>query len=85
MLNRFALLFLVVALGLGTPACKRELSQAEKQAEAAKNFRIRQKQMAAKAYNDLLKNYPDSEYAEQAKQRLAALGPIPATPAPKKK
>ncbi len=84
MLKRTVLLLLCTLLGLGGTACKSEKTQAERQAEIVKEFRARQKQMAAKAYKDLTEKYPDSEFAAEAKQRLEALGPI-ATPAPKKK
>lgn len=85
MRKRTVLLLLCGLLCLGGTACKSKKTQAELTAEKVKQFRVRQKQMAAKAYKDLAEKYPDSEFAAEARQRLEALGPIAATPAPKKK
>lgn len=78
-------LFLAVVLGLGGVACEHKKTAAEIQAERAQAFRTRQKGEAIKAYNVIVNKYPDSEYAAKAKERLAALGPMPTTPAPVKK
>lgn len=83
MLKRSVVLLLCGLLCLAGTACKGKKTQAELQAEKVKEFRVRQKQMAAKAYKDLAEKYPDSEFAAEAQQRLQGLGPI-ATPAPKK-
>jgi len=85
MLNRFVLLLLAAALATGATACKHKKTKAEEQAEKVKEFRVRQKNMAIKAYQDLSTKYPDSEFAPKAKERLQQLGPPTATPAPKKK
>lgn len=64
-------------------ACKKKPDQAAQKAQAEAKWREEQRQKAAKYYGDLVKNYPDSEYAKQAQERLSALGPV-ATPAAKK-
>ena len=85
MLPRSALLLLAAALCLGGPACEKKKTQAELMAEKKKEFRVKQKQVAIKAYKDLVDKYPDSEFAPKAKEKLQQLGPLTATPAPKKK
>ena len=85
MLKRSALLLLAAALCLGGVACKKKETQAELMAKKKKEFREKQKQVAIKAYKDLTEKYPDSEFVPKAKERLAQLGPLTATPAPKKK
>jgi hypothetical protein len=80
MLNRLVLLLLAAVLAVGATACKKKQTTAEKRAEEVKAFRVRQKQMAAKAYQDIITKYPDSEFAAQAKERLQALGPVAETP-----
>lgn len=85
MLKRSVLLLLAGALCLGSTGCKNKKTQAELQGEKTREFRAKQKQTAIKAYTDLAAKYPDSEFAEQAKTRLQTLGPLTATPAPKKK
>ena len=85
MLPRSALLLLAAAVCLGGTACEKKMTQAELMAEKKKEFRVRQKQEAIKAYKALADKYPDSEFAPKAKERLQQLGPLTATPAPKKK
>lgn len=85
MLTRSVLLLLIGALCLGGAACEQKLTQAEIQAEKTKAFRAKQKQTAIKAYKDLTEKYPDSEFAPKAKEKLQQLGPLIATPVPKKK
>ena len=85
MLKRSVLLLLAAALCLGGAACKKKMTQAELQAEKRKEFRVKQKQVAIKAYKDLVDKYPESEFAPKAKEKLQQLGPLTATPAPKKK
>jgi hypothetical protein len=85
MLKRFSLLLLAAAVCLGETACEHKKTMAELQVEKAKLFRDRQKIAAIKSYNDLITKYPDSEFVPKAKERLAALGPPPATPVPGKK
>ena len=64
----------------GLAACKKtpqEQLEAKLLAEKADK-----KQKAIKNYQELVKKYPESQYAEKAKTRLQALGPA-ATPAKK--
>ena len=85
MLPRPALLLLAAALCLGGAACKDTKTQAELMADKKKEFKAKQKQVAIKAYKDLVDKYPESEFAPKAKEKLQQLGPPTATPAPKKK
>ena len=85
MLKRSALLLLAAAFCLGGTACDQKKTQAELMAEKKKEFRVKQKQVAIKAYQDLVDKYPDSEFTPKAKARLQQLGPPAATPALKKK
>ena len=85
MLPRSALLLLAIAVCLGGVACKDTKTQAELMAEKKKEFKAKQKQVAIKAYKDLVDKYPDSEFAPKAKEKLQQLGPLTATPAPPKK
>lgn len=83
MRRRLLLLLLTTALVVGGVACKPgKRSAAEVKAEEVRKFRERQKNMARKCYQDLATKYPDSEFADQANERLKVLGP-PTTP-PKK-
>ena len=84
MLPRPALLLLAAALCLGGAACKETKTQAELIAEKKTAFKAKQKQVAIKAYKDLAEKYPESEFAPKAKDKLQQLGPLTATPAPKK-
>jgi TolA-binding protein len=80
MAMRFILALVCASFALGLTACKKSSNEL-KAAEEAK-WRADQKQKAIKNYQDLIKKYPESPFAAQAKQRLSALGPA-ATP-PKK-
>ena len=85
MLKRSALLLLAAVLCLGGAACEEKKTQAELMAGKKKEFQVKQKQVAIKAYQDLVDKYPDSEFAPKAKEKLQKLGPPTATPAAKKK
>jgi hypothetical protein len=74
-------LSLAFAAAVAFSACEHKKTAAELQAEKVKAFQEQQKIKAAIAYHKLIERYPDSPYAEQAKQRLAAMGPV-ATPKP---
>lgn len=83
MLKHIAGFLLLFALSLGQVGCgEKKKSDAELKEEKVKQWRERQRQQAIKYYNELIKNYPDSPHAAEAKQRLDALGPA-ATPARK--
>jgi hypothetical protein len=84
MLRKFLALVLIGALSGGAVGCKKEKTQAEMQAEKTKAFREKQKKAAAQAYQDIVDKYPDSPFAEQAKQKVQELGGVPAKPPEKK-
>jgi outer membrane protein assembly factor BamD (BamD/ComL family) len=77
-------LLLALAMTLGPVACSSKKTAAEEQAEKVKAFQEQQKVRAYKAYKELVEKYPDSQFAPQAKDRLAKMGPV-ATPTPAKK
>lgn len=81
MLLRLVPLFLALALCSMGPACKRNTTTAQKNAEEIRKFRERQGNLARKCYQDITTKYPDSEFAERAAERVKALG----TPTPQKK
>ena len=84
MSRSFLALLLCVSLSGGVGGCKKEKTQAELQAEKTKVFRDKQKKAAARAYQDIVEKYPDSPFAEEAKQKVQALGGVAAaTPKPK--
>ena len=85
MLPRPALLLLAAILCIGGAGCKEKQTQAELQAQKKVEFRAKQKQVAIKAYKDLVDKYPESEFVPKAKEKLQRLGPPTATPAPPKK
>lgn len=79
MAKRIALILLAAVISCGGVACKKDKKSTE--AEKVAKFRAEQKKKAVNAYQELVKKYPDSQYADKAKERLKAIGP---TPAPKK-
>lgn len=82
MVMRILWLMLAVALCAGGAACKQKPNLAAQRAAEDAKWRQAQKQKAAKYYNDLVTNFPDSPFAKQAEERLRILGPA-ATPAKK--
>jgi len=78
--QRLAPVLLALFILSGTVACKKSPQAAVAARIAAE--KEDKKQKAIKNYQELLKKYPDSPYAEKAKARLQALGP---TPTPVKK
>ena len=85
MLQKFFSPILLAALLAGGAACSKKETAAQQQAAKLQAFRTKQKGEAIKAYTELTTKFPDSEFALKAQERLTALGPMPATPAPKKK
>jgi TolA-binding protein len=65
---------------VGAAACKKSPQEAAAAKLAAD--KADKKQKAIRHYQELVKKYPNSEYAEKAKTRLQTLGPA-ATPAKK--
>ena len=83
MCKKLAGLLLAFILSLGLPGCgEKKKSDAELKQAKEKQWRERQRVQAIKYYGELVKNYPDSPHAEEARKRLEALGPAP-TPAKK--
>ena len=81
MLQRTAILILAAIAACGLGACKKS---AKEQAAAAKARVLAEKKVRAiKAYDELVKKYPESPFAEKAKEHLRTLGPA-VTPAKKK-
>jgi hypothetical protein len=85
-MRKLLVLLLIAATSLaGFTACKKKETAADRQAKAAQAFRDKQKVAAIKSYTALVTDFPDSEYAPKAQERLTVLGPLPtATPAAKK-
>lgn len=72
--------FLLLAglpLLLSLAACEQKKSAAELKTEAEQRVRADKLVKARKYYNELVQKYPDSPYAEQARQKLQAMGPAP--------
>ncbi len=77
-------LFLLAAVFLLSAAgCEKKQTAAELNAEKEKKWRAQQSQKAVKYYEELVKEYPDSPQAEQARQKLQQLGPSKSTAAKK--
>jgi hypothetical protein len=85
LLSRKLLLLLVLASLAGFAGCEKKKTAAEIQAGKVAAFRKHQKIEAIKAYTELVNKFPDSEHVAEARERLKALGPMPATPIPAKK
>lgn len=77
MVQRIVSFIVAGVVVLGAVSCKK--SQKDLAAEKQAKFRAEQKARALKNYQDLVKKYPESEYAEKAKERIRALTP-PSTP-----
>lgn len=77
MFQRFASVILAGVVILSATSCKKAPKDLTAEREA--KFRAEQKARALKSYQDLVKKYPDSEYAAKAKERIRALTP-PTTP-----
>lgn len=77
MVQRIVLFIVAGLIALGAASCKK--SQKDVAAEKQAKFRSEQKAKAIARYQELVKKYPESEYAEKAKERIRALTP-PSTP-----
>jgi hypothetical protein len=71
----FPLLLLALALG----GCEGKKTAAQLNLEKQKAWQAQKKERAARTYQELIEKFPDSEHVAEAKQRLAAIGPV-ATP-----
>jgi outer membrane protein assembly factor BamD (BamD/ComL family) len=85
LLTKLLPVLIAVACILGATGCEKKKTAAELQKEKVDAFRKHQKIEAIKAYTDLVNKYPESEHIAEAKAKLQALGPMPATPTPVKK
>ncbi len=81
MLKRFAALLLAAALCVGSAACKKSI--AENYAEKRQQFQAQQRKRAIDNYQQILKKYPDTEFAAKAQERLRALNAVAQPPARK--
>lgn len=77
MASRITPFLLAGFMALGAVSCKK--SSKDDAAAKIDTFRKQQRARAVKSYQELVKKYPDSEYAEKAKERIRALAP-PSTP-----
>jgi outer membrane protein assembly factor BamD (BamD/ComL family) len=68
------LVLLVALFALGATACEKKKTAAQMHAEKQAAWQADKRQRAIKYYQDLAQKYPDSPYAAQAKERLAAMG-----------
>ncbi|HEY2342848.1 MAG TPA: hypothetical protein VGH90_07460 [Chthoniobacteraceae bacterium] len=71
--NLCLVLAIVLASG-GMVSCSKEKTAAQIHMEQEAAWRADKRERAIKFYRDLATKYPDSPYAAQAKERLAALG-----------
>jgi len=80
MLKTLPLVLFAAFLSFVQVGCEGKKTAAEEKAEQITAEKAKRKIQAAKYYTELIEKYPDSKYADQARQRLQALGPV-ATPA----
>ena len=81
MLKRFAALLLATAVCLPGTACKKSVAQ--NLVEKRQEFQAQQRRKAIENYQQILKKYPDSEFAAKAQERLRALNAQEQPPAKK--
>jgi Outer membrane lipoprotein len=81
MLKRSAVLLVAAALCVCSAACKKSI--AENVAEKRQQFQAQQRKRAIDNYQQILKKYPDSEFAAKAQERLRALNAAEQPPARK--
>ncbi len=67
-------LLLAALMATGPIGCEQKKTAAQLHAEKEAVWRTDKHQKAIKYYQDLAQKYPDSPYAAQAKERLAAMG-----------
>lgn len=75
MLKTASLLLAAALLCFASTGCEQKKSAAELKAAQDKIKREEKRLRAAKYYEELITKFPDSEFAEEAKKRLQALGP----------
>ena len=75
MFKKTLLLLLAAALCLGATGCgSSKQTEAQQNAELEKKWRDQQAQKAVKYYKELVEKFPDTPQANDAKDRLQALG-----------
>jgi hypothetical protein len=74
MLKLLSLCMAAVLLAGGATSCDKGKTAAQIHLEQETAWQADKRQRAIKYYRDLALKYPDSPYAAQAKERLAALG-----------
>ena len=74
------LIALAAVVALGMISCKKSPQNNPEEIQA--KFRAEQKARAVKTYQELVKKYPDNEFATKAKERIRVLAP-PAAPVKK--
>ncbi|MHA3771384.1 hypothetical protein ACXR0O_07595 [Verrucomicrobiota bacterium sgz303538] len=79
MLNKTLPILLAVAIAFGAAACSGKKTAAQEQAEKEKVWRAKQRTRAVEYYSEIVEKFPDSQYANQAKERLNAMGAQPVT------
>lgn len=82
MLKPLHFVLIAALLGLSLTACDSKKTAAQLQLEKEKAWRADKLQRSAKFYQILIDKYPDSPHAAEARQRLAAMGPLVGTPKP---
>ena len=70
-IKRYAAILLALGCGLLAPACKK--TEAENLAEKNRQFQEQQRKRAIENYQQIIRKYPESEYAAKAQERLRAL------------
>ena len=81
MLQRFAVALLLAIACFFSGACKK--NEAQSLAERKQQFQAQQRKKAIDNYQQILKKYPDSEFAAKAQERLRALSAQATAPAKK--
>jgi len=71
MLQRLHVAFLAAIACSLTAACQK--SEGESVAERTRQFQSQQRKKAIENYQQIIRKYPDSEYAAKAQERLRAL------------
>lgn len=71
MLQRFAVAVVLATVCSLSAACKK--SEAQSMVERKQQFQAQQRKKAVENYQQILKKYPDSEFAAKAQERLRAM------------
>jgi hypothetical protein len=74
MLQQLSHLILVAVFGVTLTSCKSKNEPALKPGEISETQKVELKKKAVENYKKLVEKYPESPHAEQAKERIQALG-----------